>query len=380
MRKYELSISTDYVPEWGVVEAVREFFQNAIDEETANEENKMFFDYDPSEQRLTIGNRYSTLDPKTLLLGCTSKHDDPNMIGSHGEGYKIATVVLLRLNKEVVFYNYGYRQVWRPRFVNSRKYGAKVLTFFVDTKYIWEKTPDNDLTVEILGITWDEYSKIVESNLHLQDDCVKDETSYGDLLRDDKYKGSIFVDGLYICKDPRIDVGVNFKPNVVRIERDRSMVDSFDVQWYVSKMIEQTNDVVFINSMLETYSGAYIGSGYTSYDLKDSIAKIFLEENGYDAVPIVDQKDFRFFNCGKPVIVSKSKKNMILESEYYRKNSTANKNKNQASICYRLKEFGKYLTEYISSDKLDEFASLINEVEILESNFKDDESEENIDD
>ena len=32
MRKYELSISADYVPEWGTTEAIREFFQNSIDE------------------------------------------------------------------------------------------------------------------------------------------------------------------------------------------------------------------------------------------------------------------------------------------------------------------------------------------------------------
>ena len=42
MRKFELSISADYVPEWGVTEAVREFFQNSIDEETRDSSNKMF--------------------------------------------------------------------------------------------------------------------------------------------------------------------------------------------------------------------------------------------------------------------------------------------------------------------------------------------------
>ena len=46
MRKYELSISADYVPEWGVVEATREFFQNSIDEQTRDGSNKMFFNYD----------------------------------------------------------------------------------------------------------------------------------------------------------------------------------------------------------------------------------------------------------------------------------------------------------------------------------------------
>ncbi len=45
MRKYELSISADYVPEWGTTEAIREFFQNSIDEETRDPGNKMFFDY-----------------------------------------------------------------------------------------------------------------------------------------------------------------------------------------------------------------------------------------------------------------------------------------------------------------------------------------------
>lgn len=73
MRKFELSISADYVPEWGVTEAVREFFQNSIDEETRDSSNKMFFDYDAINQTIRIGNKHSELDIKTLLFGVTNK-------------------------------------------------------------------------------------------------------------------------------------------------------------------------------------------------------------------------------------------------------------------------------------------------------------------
>ena len=65
MRKYELSISADYVPEWGVVEATREFFQNSIDEQTRDGSNKMFFNYDSETQVMRIGNKHSDLDIKT---------------------------------------------------------------------------------------------------------------------------------------------------------------------------------------------------------------------------------------------------------------------------------------------------------------------------
>ena len=105
MRKYELSISADYVPEWGTTEAIREFFQNSIDEETRDPGNKMFFDYDEKEEVIRIGNKHSDLDIKTLLFGVTTKNKDSSMIGNYGEGYKIATVVLLRLGKNIVLKN-----------------------------------------------------------------------------------------------------------------------------------------------------------------------------------------------------------------------------------------------------------------------------------
>ena len=70
MRKYELSISADYVPGWGVTEAVREFFQNSIDEETRDSSNKMLFEYDEAEEKLIIGNkrRQTIPDHSSVLL------------------------------------------------------------------------------------------------------------------------------------------------------------------------------------------------------------------------------------------------------------------------------------------------------------------------
>lgn len=45
MTKFELTISTNYVPDWTYVEALRELFQNALDQQTENPANKMLFEY-----------------------------------------------------------------------------------------------------------------------------------------------------------------------------------------------------------------------------------------------------------------------------------------------------------------------------------------------
>lgn len=208
MRKYELSISADYVPEWGTTEAIREFFQNSIDEETRDPGNKMFFDYDEKEEVIRIGNKHSDLDIKTLLFGVTTKNKDSSMIGNYGEGYKIATVVLLRLGKSIVFKNYCRREIWRPRLVKSRRYGGVLVpTFFVDTEAIWNKVPEHSLIIEVGGVTQEEYENVKSCNLHLQDSYSHRDTSYGSVLDGEENKGRIFVGGLYICNEERLDIG-----------------------------------------------------------------------------------------------------------------------------------------------------------------------------
>ena len=138
MRRYELSLSENYVSNWGLVEAIREIFQNAIDQENMarppkdwyddvekESPNKMFFNFavdshNPNKYRtLSIGNKESILDVNSLLLGETTKSDDKRAIGKFGEGYKLALLVLTRLGKKIKIFNYGAREVWTAALKNS---------------------------------------------------------------------------------------------------------------------------------------------------------------------------------------------------------------------------------------------------------------------
>jgi len=163
MSKIELTLAPNYVPTWTLVDAVRELFQNALDQQRQNSENEASWHYDDVTGVLTISNATSKLTTASLLLGQTTKADDKSTIGQFGEGYKIATLVLLREGKNVVFYNYGAREVWRPRFVKSRRFDTDILTFFIEKKAIWEKVPSADLVIAIDGISADEYYDIIIS-------------------------------------------------------------------------------------------------------------------------------------------------------------------------------------------------------------------------
>lgn len=371
MRKYELSISADYVPEWGVVEATREFFQNSIDEETRDASNKMFFSYDSATQTIRIGNKHSDLDIKTLLFGVTTKNKDSAMIGNHGEGYKIATVVFLRLGKSVVFYNYCRREIWRPRLVKSRKYdGALVPTFFVENEAIWKEVPEHSLIIEVGGITPEEYEQIKDCNLHLQENYSRRETSYGAILDDEKYAGRIFVGGLHICRDQRLDIGIDFKPKIVRLERDRSMVNSFDVQWYAARMIEELKDSETTKKALESYSGVYINSHSVPAELRDEIAEDFMNTHGAKAVPVSDQDDMEKIKKRgyKPVIVSQAKRDVILKSELYADIKAENdKEREKARPLYdRFCEFAEKIENRLEESEVETLYEFLDEISELE--------------
>ena len=326
MKRFDLGMSINYCPTWGVVESVREFFQNAHDEEIVNPENKMYFGYDKDSKTLRIGNKNGRLTTNTLLLGQSSKRDNSETIGQHGEGYKVATVVLLRNGKGVKVYNRADKEVWTAKTIKSRRYQADVVVFDIEKVSIFKSIPDHDLIFEISGIDEDEYNAIVDSNLFLQDlregeDYITSNPGYPlttrmcKVLTGEKHAGKLFVGGLYVTTSKYAKYGYDFAPGLVKLDRDRGFIDGIDLQFLTAKVISATGDTELINEAKNFWDGSYFKyylSNYKSVFDNSSYAEMFdksyqefLDENGEDAIPVQTTDDFNRLsrNGFNPVLV-----------------------------------------------------------------------------
>lgn len=220
---YELPLAKDYCKRWGLPEAVREVVQNAIDSQSP-------FEYELDEQagRLRVTSRHSTLEPRTLLLGTTSKADDKDAIGSFGEGYKIAMLVLARGGYGVTIHNGDVE--WRPEFRFSRRYGAEILCI-VETA---APARSEGLTFEIEGLGQGDGQRVRATCLQMQPDVGQViEVPQGRILLE--RPGKLYVGGLYVC-ETTLKHGYDAKPAEIRLERDRQTVSSFDLAWLAKDM------------------------------------------------------------------------------------------------------------------------------------------------
>lgn len=324
MRKIILSLSKDYVPSWTIVDGIRELFQNALDQEVQNPTNKASWTFENG--TLRICNKSSALTARTLLLGTSTKEHDEGTVGQFGEGYKIAALVLLREGKQMTIYNYALREVWRPRFVRSRTFGTDVLAFFIDKEYPWSCVPDNNLTIEVSGITDEEWHKeIVPSNLYLQEDVEREGTStIGEILTGAAHAGLVFVNGLYVCKYTPYTFGYNFKPGQLKLDRDRKLASDFDLRWLASKMwVTHPNAILHVEKGLADVSylhsmSAYVEALGSGINLHDAAYRHFRLVHGAHAVPIVSQEQAEEVPIGyTSIVVNSCYRELITSSSLY---------------------------------------------------------------
>lgn len=361
MQKFEITVSPDYVAKWTIVDAIRELLQNAIDAEADG--HPMYIDYCKDTQELTIRSVGAKLDISSLLLGSTSKANDKRSIGQFGEGYKIATLVLLRNDKQVVFSNGLAKETWRPRFIKSKRFGCNVLGFFIE-KWGPFSANANELVVSVQDITPEEYeNKIKPSALILRDDWeVVEHTPMGDILN---IPGAVFVNGLYVREHQPYKYGYNFKPEYLELDRDRKLVSDFDLEWLASRMWSKSTDTAALFGLIRdgAADAKYITNNiYGKVELYDYAWREFISKYGSNAVPITTQEELEKISKDyRPIVVSQSIYNLVTQSSEYVKPETIN----QELFSDRFRKWydDNKLVYIIPSDVEYAFNNLVNELE-----------------
>lgn len=234
-KSYELPLARDYVRHWGITEAVRELLQNMLDSESPNE-------FSIVGHQLSITSRFDTLPASTLVLGQTSKADAKEAIGSFGEGFKLALLVLTRLGYPVTVLNGSVS--WKPAFTHSEVFGIEVLTITE------QPISDNQgLTFQVDGLHHEDTTLINEMCLFMQapmTDVIG--TRYGSILP--SRKGKLYVGGLFVC-DTELEYGYDVLPEYLKLERDRQTVDSWDLRHMAKEMWLDTKRWEHIADMME---------------------------------------------------------------------------------------------------------------------------------
>lgn len=307
MAKVQLTIETGYLPNWGVYEGIREIVQNAKDAEV---EHHAPMTIDWYNDTLRIENAGVVLPLKVLLFGHTTKLGNSQMIGKFGEGLKLAMLALVRAGHDVKIRNGD--EVWVPSFEHSETFDDKVLTFRIDGG----REARNRVRIEIGGVTKESWEKMKEGFLFLRKP-KKDEqvlTHAGTLLLGDKYKGRIYVKGIFVQSNPDTDFGYDLQE--VELDRDRKMVESWNLKYHTRNVFlaaMNKKDELFeqFHEMLETPTLETEGLDPTycsiSPEAAGRILGLFQAKHGPNAIPVAnlsESKDVEHLGK-KGVVVSK---------------------------------------------------------------------------
>lgn len=354
MPRYTLTISPDYVKDWGVNDAIRELLQNAIDQESLDNDNIKSIDYDNN--NLIIANKNSILEKSTLLLGGGTK-DGSSTIGQFGEGYKVALLVLLREGYTIQIRNYKAGELWIPKIVNSRVYNSQVLA--IDTmEYQFETIPTNSLEIIITGI--DNAEEILEDIwLDFSSAYENIRSHKADIILDEKYKGNLYIRGLKVAHIDKLSYGYNFDVNVLKIGRDRNIVSGYDLQTelgYVWGKIPQE----YAELAIKLFQDKAYDIEYCSHWKMDSaIKEAIVEEYGNKTV-ITYESDKKaiedtFGEVKNTVIVPEGIRDVVYAN--YRQNTGVYIEKKSTKTLF--KEFRGRWEATMEEDMLEDFDNLL---------------------
>lgn len=217
-------IGREYLANWGIQQALREIYQNFLDYGDYSEDVVQF---DEHSVRVSVSNDWVPESLDFLRIGNSKKHN-PNAIGKHGEGVKMAFLILERLgmNSQIITQKY----VIEPAFNNDPEIGeCFCLNYTTHDEHA--DTPKFTVVFECPA----EDFKIFKDNVIVDGDILFSH-DYGNIV--DKSAGSIYSGGLFVTKVKNMSKAYNIKPQYLPLDRDRCAPGSFDLNYHASKINE----------------------------------------------------------------------------------------------------------------------------------------------
>ena len=327
MKEVQLTIASTYVSDWGIWEAFRELAQNAMDHADVTA-TPISIGFSKRSKNLILTSQNTKLDINSLVLGATAKSSDSDQRGQFGEGYKLALVVLLRLGIKVQIVNAD--EVWTPSFKYSEVFQTELLTIRITPI----KTHNRNVTFVLKGVSKEQANLLTSRIIRKRSATVGYRTEYGRILTEERFKGLVFVGGIYVCKPnlEGLEHGYDFDPQHVTLGRDRGLMDSFNVQWLASKMwatiftpdtkvIEETAKLIQSDSP----STKHFGVSGSNKLVSAKVSEDFYEEFSSNAVPVTTEGErnrvLNDFDNAVPIIVSETLKRTVKNTDLAKKNS-----------------------------------------------------------
>ncbi len=298
--------------------------QNCIDRQNESPDSTIILSYEPLTEKLIIGNRKSKLLPETLLLGETSKSNNKGAIGKYGEGYKLAFLVLLRNGITIEVENCSER--WHPYFTKSRTFKTNVLT--VRTS---RGEQSKDLIFHLKGISPEVYNDFQNKCLYFYPNIETTDTGYGRILRDARFQGQVYCEGLYVCKmTDNLKYGYDMKAGHLELDRDRNKVQSFNLLWETGLMwasLPHAHAKEISEMLSDDFADVEHFNSHVYHDSKlyEDVCNLqygeFLKKHGKLAVFVKDEDQARHvrekYNDRVPVVVPEKRYIRLSHSSNY---------------------------------------------------------------
>jgi hypothetical protein len=225
MAKVALSVSSDYLPNWGAYEGLRELVQNFIDsQDDCGVKGTVSYEGGSYTGKVILTNHGAKpLNREALLFGVTSKANRADQRGQFGEGMKVGTLALVRESRAVTIRT--QTENWVASLQTSTEFGGrKVLTFTTHKR----QTVTDNVSVEIYPVYKEEWDKIQQSFMFMQEDVEGKDSYYGKILTGDTFRNKVFAKGIFVKNMEGMKWGYDLSN--MTLNRDRSMVDEWDVR------------------------------------------------------------------------------------------------------------------------------------------------------